>query len=104
MNASDAKLLELALKKQQLQFASDAARARVVRGAGVLPPVLHTLDGVVAAWRWLTRRPEIPVAVAAALLVLRPRRVFAWSRRAFGLWQLWRRARSWLAELPSGAK
>ena len=99
MNASDVRLMELALKKQRLQFDSGQLRDRLRGHARALPPLCAGVDRVRAAGRWLKERPAIPVAVAVALIVGRPRFVWRWSRRAFAAWQIWRKARGALGSV-----
>jgi hypothetical protein len=94
MNANDVRLMELALKKQQLVFASEQLRGRLRDHGRALPAVCDGIDRARAAGRWLKARPAIPVAIGVALLVGRPRVVWRWSRRAFRAWQVWRRARN----------
>lgn len=102
MNASDARLMELALKKQRLQFDSERLRERCARGAAVIPPLCAAGDRVADGWRWLRARPAIPVAVGVALLVSRPRRVWRWLRRGVAAWQAWQRVRGLLhSALPA---
>lgn len=96
MNASDARLMELALRKQRLQFDSEHLRARCVRGASVIPPLCAGADRIVDGWYWLRARPAIPVAIGVALLVSRPRRVWRWLTRGVAAWQAWRRVRGLL--------
>ncbi len=101
MNASDVRLMELALKKQQLQFASEKLRIELQRHARALPPLCSGFDQARAAGHWLKERPAIPVAVAVALIVGRPRFVWRWSRRAFGVWRVWRKTRGALESVLS---
>jgi hypothetical protein len=96
MNSSDARLFELALKKQRIQFASEQLRARFAYNTLIVPPLCDGVDQVRLGWRWLRQRPAIPVAIGVALVVSRPRGVWRWTRRAFGAWQTWRRARALL--------
>jgi hypothetical protein len=93
MNATDARLLELALKKQRLQFTSEQLRHRFAHNLTFVQPLCAGLDRVRSAWHWLRERPAIPVAVAVALVVGRPRAVWRWARRGFFAWQTWQRAR-----------
>ena len=96
MNVSDARLMELALRKQHLQFTSDRLRSQLVQSAAIVPPVCHGIDRIVDGWHWLKARPAIPVGVGVALVVARPRSVWRWLRRGFAAWQTWRRARSFM--------
>ena len=96
MNSSDARLFELALKKQRIQFTSDQLRERLARSASIVPPICDGVDQLRLGWHWLKARPAIPVAIGVALVVSRPRGVWRWTRRAFGAWQTWRRARGML--------
>ncbi len=101
MNASDARLMELALKKQQLQFSSEKLRGELQRHARALPPLCRGFDQARAVGHWLKERPAIPVAIAVALIVGRPRFVWRWSRRAFGVWRAWHKARGALESVLS---
>lgn len=84
-------LLEHALKKQRLQFASDALRSDFAHCAAGLAPAFSAADHAVGAARWVRRHPQIVVAAAVALVVARPRRAWLWTRRAFLGWQAWQK-------------
>lgn len=101
MNASDAQLLELALKKQRLQFDSETLRNRLADNSFFIPPLCTGFDLVRAGWRWLKARPAIPVAVGVALVVSRPRGVWRWARRGVGAWQAWQKARRFVESIKS---
>lgn len=88
--------LELALKKQRLQIASEALRADFGRYAAGLTPAFAGADCAVDAGRWLRRHPQVIVAATIALVVARPRRVWRWTRRAFVGWQAWRKLNDFL--------
>lgn len=92
----NARLVELALKKQRLQFRSEALRERWQGHARGLCPVFDGVDRLGDGARWLWRHPEVFVATAVALLVARPRAAWRWLRRGFVGWQVWRRGRAWL--------
>jgi hypothetical protein len=93
MNATDARLVELALKKQRLQFTSEQLRHRFARNVTFVQPLCAGFDRIRSAWHWLRQRPAIPVAIVVALLVGRPRGVWRWARRGFFAWQAWQRTR-----------
>jgi hypothetical protein len=88
--------LELALKKQRLQIAGESLRADFGRYAAGLEPAFAGADCVVEGARWVRRNPQVVVATLVALLVIRPKSVWRWSRRAFVGWQAWQKVRSFL--------
>jgi hypothetical protein len=88
--------LELALKKQRLQIAGESLRADFGRYATGLAPVFTGADYVVEGARWVRRNPQIAVAVTVALLVIQPKSIWRWSRRAFVGWQAWQKIRDFL--------
>ena len=88
--------LELALRKQRLQIASESLRADVGRHAAGLEPVFTGADYAVEGARWARRNPQVGVAATVALLVIRPTSFWRWSRRAFVGWQAWQRVRNFL--------
>ncbi len=88
--------LELALKKQRLQIASETLRTEFGLCAAGLAPAFSGADRVVEGARWLRRNPEIAVAAGVGLAVIRPKRAWRWARRAFVGWQAWRRLSDFL--------
>ncbi|MCX7166422.1 MAG: YqjK family protein [Rhodocyclales bacterium] len=88
--------LELALKKQRLQIASESLRTDFGRYAAGLTPVFSGADVVVEGARWVRRNPQILVAAGIALVVARPKRAWRWARRAFVGWQMWRKLSDFL--------
>ena len=89
-------VLELALKKQRLQIASDALRDDLGRYATGLRPLFSGADLAVDGVRWARRNPQFVVAAGVALLVARPKRAWRWARRAFFGWQAWQKLRQFL--------
>jgi hypothetical protein len=88
--------LELALKKQRLQIASEGLRNDFAGHAKGLRPIFSGADVAVEGARWIRRNPQIAIAAGVALLVARPKRAWRWARRAFIGWQAWRRLRQLL--------
>jgi hypothetical protein len=86
-------VLELALKKQRLQIASEALRGDFGRHATGLRPLFSGADLVGDGVRWARRNPQFVVAAGVALLVARPKRAWRWARRAFIGWQAWQKLR-----------
>lgn len=83
--------IELALKKQRLQFRSAALRDQLAADAAGLHPLFHTLDRIQGGVRWLGRHPHWVVAGLVALLVARPKAFLRWGRRSWFAWQTLRR-------------
>lgn len=81
--------LELALKKQRLQIASERLRVDFGRCASGVAPVFIGADMVVVAAHWIRRNKEFVVAVAVGLVVIRPKSALGWVRRAFVAWRIW---------------
>lgn len=99
------KLLELALRKQRLQYQSGTLRAHCASQLDGLRPVLGIVDGFDRATAWFRRYPYLAAtAVVTALLVARPKAVGRWARRGFIAWQFWRRGAHWLAARPALAE
>lgn len=85
------KRLQLAEKRGRL-LAQIAAQRQTL--AGQVAPVVAALavadqglDLLDRAKRCIQRQPAIVGAAVALLFVLRPRRLFRWSRRAWLLWK-----------------
>jgi hypothetical protein len=94
--------LELALKKQRLQFVSESLRKDFGDHAAGLRPLFSGADFAVEGVRWARRNPQIVVAAGVALLVARPRRAWRWARRAFFGWQAWQKLRDFASHHNSG--
>lgn len=88
--------LELALKKQRLQIASESLRADFGRHAAGLAPAFTGADHAIGGVRWMQRHPQWVVAASVALIVARPKRVWRWGRRALFVWQAWRKLHAFL--------
>jgi hypothetical protein len=86
----------LARRQQLLLVRSSELRGQLARDAQGWQAPLALADRVHAGWRWLCGHPEAPLAAAAVLLVLRPRRVLRWGWRLWSGWRLWQRLqRQW---------
>lgn len=97
----NAKLVELALRKQRLQIDSMALRGELGRYAAGISPLFAVTDHVVDGVSWVRRHPHVLAAVALGLLLVRPKRALRWTRRAFVGWQAWRRLSSMLKKTAS---
>jgi hypothetical protein len=92
----NSRAIELALKKQRLQIAGDGLRTDFARHATGLMPVFVGADIAVVGAQWVRRNREIVVAVAVALVIIRPGSIIGWARRGFVMWRLWRDFRGFL--------
>lgn len=91
----------LALRKQRLQIASEGLRTDFGRCAAELAPIFTGADCAVEGARWLRRNPQLLVVAGVALLVIRPKGVWRWARRAFVGWQAWRKLSDYLERRQS---
>jgi len=62
---------------------------------------LALADRALSAARYVRRHPQLLIAAAVVLAVLRPRRAFAWARRGFVAWRAWRWASASLRGLTA---
>lgn len=90
----NAKLLELALRKQRLQLAAERQRTELLAGLAVVDGVLHRLDRLRDGVAWLRQHAPAVSTFVLVLLALRPRFALRWLRRGWVGWQLYRRVRS----------
>lgn len=88
--------IELALRKQRLQMHSADLRRTFAGHAQALRPAFDLADRGRRALGWLRRHPALPVAVAVALLVVRPRAALRLAQRGWFAWQIVRRLRALL--------
>lgn len=81
---------DLRRRRAVLQARSGMERRRLAAQAARLTEPLAGADRLTARARRLLGQPGWLLALAGALLVLRPRRVLAWSGPALTAWRLWR--------------
>ncbi len=92
------KEVELALKRGRLQERIAAQRATLAAQVVPIAGALATADRAVALGRsgmaYIRTHPLQVGAAFALLAILRPRRVWRWSRRAFVAWGAWQKLRA----------
>lgn len=93
------KPLELALRKQRLQFRAEQQRADLLVGVDAVDSVLHQAERLREGVAWLRHNAPAVSTFVLVLLVIRPRFTLRWARRGLLAWQLYRRLRSGLASL-----
>lgn len=95
----NAKYLELALKKQRLQFEAQLQRQDLARDLAGLAPLFHAVDHVRDGVGWMRRNGRVLAAGALAVAVLKPRIALRIARRAWFGVTLYRRSSATLAPL-----
>ena len=80
---------EEALRQRQLalQWRSDGLRQQLAEQSRMLQAPLAWVDRARSGWQWVQAHPQWPLAGAAAVLLLRPRRALRWGLRAWWAWQ-----------------
>ncbi|QEL63586.1 hypothetical protein OTERR_01100 [Oryzomicrobium terrae] len=90
--------LELAMRRGWLQSEIDLQRRRIAAQAQPLAQTLGKVDGLADRVRRLREHPGLIGAAVAALVILRPRRLWRWGKRGLALWTLGRSLRGRLAD------
>lgn len=88
------------IRRERLLMRSQTLRRQIAADAQVFKPPLALVDQLRDGLRWLARNPEWPAGVLVFLLVARPAVALRWGMRAWSGWQLWRRARRFMAMTP----
>ena len=83
--------VDLALKKQRLQFRCAEQRRQLALDATAVLPVFNAAEHVRSGMRWVREHPAIVTAALVTILVARPRAVLRWSRRGWMGWMAWRK-------------
>lgn len=78
-------------RQRLLLLRSRDMRSAFAREAAVLQPPLALADQALAAWLWLRAHPQVPLAAAVVLVVLRPKRAWRLGWRLWSGWQMWKR-------------
>ncbi|MDD5295830.1 MAG: YqjK-like family protein [Rhodocyclaceae bacterium] len=81
--------LELALKRQRLEFEAAAQRRELADSVRPFQPVVSAVDRVNRGLRYLKGHPEIAAVATVLVFILRPGKAFNWARRGFSAWRLW---------------
>ncbi|MBE2258991.1 MAG: YqjK-like family protein [Candidatus Accumulibacter sp.] len=87
-------LIDLAVERGRLLERISSQRERLGRDLQPVGEALQTADRAVATIRkgttYVKQHPEVVTVGVALLVVVQPRRVWRWSKRAFFAWRSWR--------------
>jgi len=96
-------LIDLAVERGRLLERISSQRQLLAQQLQPLGEAMGTADRVIAGTRecgdYLKRHPELVATGVAVLVILRPGRVWRWSRRGFFAWRTWRMLRRELSDL-----
>jgi hypothetical protein len=87
----NSKPLELALRKQRILLESERLRGEFLNHFTAVSPVFYATDRLYHGVVWLRQHPQVPVGLAVALIVAKPKRAITWTRRLVFGWQVWRK-------------
>jgi hypothetical protein len=87
----NSKSLELALKKQRVMLESARLRGEFLGHLTAISPVFYATDHLYRGAVWLRQHPQVPIGLAMALIIAKPKRVITWTRRLIFGWQVWRK-------------
>lgn len=96
-------LIDLAVERGRLIERISNQRQQVEREWRPVGDALRTADYAVARIRqggdYVKEHPEVVAIGVAVLVVVKPRRVWRWSKRAYVVWRTWRTLRRQMTEL-----
>lgn len=96
-------LIDLAVQRGRLIERIAGQRQQLTQDLRPIAHALQTTDRAVAVLRggaeYLEERPVLVAAAVGLLVVLKPQRVWRWSRHGFRAWRTWRVARQELVNL-----
>lgn len=96
-------LIDLAVQRGRLIERITSQRQQLGQDLLPIAQALQTTDHAIAVLRdgvdYLQKRPALVAAAVGLITILRPQRVWRWSKRGFVVWRAWRVARQELANL-----
>ncbi|MDA0191640.1 MAG: YqjK family protein [Proteobacteria bacterium] len=97
----NSRLIEIGVRRGRLLERIAAQRAELAGGLRPFGAALRTTDRMLASVRaggdYVRAHPATFATLLAGLALLRPRRVWRWSKRGFFAWRVWRAVRTQLA-------
>lgn len=90
-------LIDLAIKRGRLLERIDSERRLLRQQLQPVADVMRTTDRALAAVRrvgaFVRQHPEVVTGVVVVVVVMKPNRVWRWSKRGFFVWRTWRLVR-----------
>ena len=86
------RMLELGLRRQELQFRCRAQRAVLSRQLDAVTDAVERVERVRDGVDWIRANTPLLAGLVVGLIVLRPRASVRWLRRGLVAWQLFRRS------------
>ena len=83
--------LELALKRQRLEWQAQVQRQDLERHLQVFLPAFTAADRIRSGAKFLRAHPQWLAGAAVVAAVLRPRKAWRWAQRGFVAWRLWKK-------------
>jgi hypothetical protein len=92
------KLIDLAVQRGRLLERSAMQREMLRKQLQPVIGAMQRTDRAMATLRqgadYLSTHPGMLLTAAATVIILRPRRIWRWSKRGLLLWSVWRKARA----------
>ena len=83
--------LELALKRQRLEWQGEAQRQDLQRHLQAFLPAFTAADRLRAGAQFLHAHPQWVAGAAVVVAILRPSKAWRWTKRGFFAWRLWKK-------------
>lgn len=93
--------IELALKKQRLQYRCAEQRREIARHLRPMIPYFAIAERVRGGSRWVREHPAISIGVLLAFCAAKPRLAVRWARRVWVAWRGWRKLKSMAVSVKS---
>jgi len=102
------KLIDLAVQRGRLLERSAMQRELLRQQLQPVGNAMHTADRLMATARngadYLIGHPGVVASAAAAVILVRPSRLWRWSKRGLLVWSAWRKLRSMGITFDLGSK
>ena len=97
MNRTEAKLAEIARRKERLSARAESQRAAISANFRQLQGPIRIVDRGLEIVRFLRGHPLLVATVIAAVVAFRRRGLVSLTGRALSVWRIWRSLSAWSA-------